>query len=234
MNGTSAPGVPLPAPHGQAPCRVLIVDDDQRIQHLLKAALEERQYAVAAVADAEGAVRAIAAAHYDVVLMDVCLPGMDGLEAIDEIRKLDHRTPIIVMTAHGARGTAIEAVQRGAYDYCRKPFRVDEVEIAMRRALEKRRLVAELESLRERLALDVVGAWGSSQPRTLGERVAQIERAFVMDALARAGGVQAAAARLLGVSERSVWHLVKKHGIEVGRLKRAVGSGAPIHGTREA
>lgn len=59
--------------------------------------------------------------------------------------------------------------------------------------------------------------------RRAREKVGQIERLFVLDALARAGGVQAAAARILGVSERSVWHLVKKHGIEVARLKQAVG-----------
>ena len=61
------------------------------------------------------------------------------------------------------------------------------------------------------------------QNLSLDEKVAQLERAFVMDALARAGGVQAAAARLLGVTERSVWHLVKKHRIEVSRLKQRVG-----------
>jgi DNA-binding NtrC family response regulator len=63
------------------------------------------------------------------------------------------------------------------------------------------------------------GRWETLQNLTLDEKVAQLERAFVMDALARAGGVQAAAARLLGVTERSVWHLVKKHRIEVARLK---------------
>jgi two-component system response regulator AtoC len=62
--------------------------------------------------------------------------------------------------------------------------------------------------------------WGALQHLSLDERVAQLERALVVDALARAGGVQAAAARLLGVTERSVWHLVKKHRIEVSRLKQ--------------
>jgi len=61
--------------------------------------------------------------------------------------------------------------------------------------------------------------WEALANLTLGERVAQLERAFVVDALARTGGVQAAAARLLGVTERSVWHLVKKHRIDVSRLK---------------
>jgi transcriptional regulator with GAF, ATPase, and Fis domain len=61
--------------------------------------------------------------------------------------------------------------------------------------------------------------WETLQNLSLDEKVSQLERAFVMDALAKAGGVQAAAARLLGVTERSVWHLVKKHRIEVARLK---------------
>jgi DNA-binding NtrC family response regulator len=63
------------------------------------------------------------------------------------------------------------------------------------------------------------GRWDTLQNLSLDEKVAQLERAFVLDALAKAGGVQAAAARLLGVTERSVWHLVKKHRIEVARLK---------------
>ena len=67
---------------------------------------------------------------------------------------------------------------------------------------------------------DGAGRWDAMQNLSLDEKVTQLERAFVMDALARAGGVQAAAARLLGVTERSVWHLVKKHRIEVARLKQ--------------
>jgi transcriptional regulator with GAF, ATPase, and Fis domain len=65
--------------------------------------------------------------------------------------------------------------------------------------------------------------WETLQNLTLDEKVAHLQRAFVVDALARAGGVQAAAARLLGVTERSVWHLVKKHRIEVSTLKQRVG-----------
>lgn len=236
MNGIHVQGaVPAQgaAPAGPGPCRVLVVDDDIGIQQLLKEALEQRRYAVTVEPHAEGALVSLAAAPYDVVLMDVRLPGMSGLDALDEIRKLDHRMPIIVMTAHGTRDTGIDVVQRGAYDYCRKPFRIDEIELVMRRAIEKRRLVAELERLREHLAAGV-GPGDGQQPATLGERIGQIERAFVLDALARAGGVQAAAARLLGVSERSVWHLVKKHGIEVSRLKQAVGHGIAIQRSRDS
>lgn len=84
-----------------------------------------------------------------------------------------------------------------------------------------RRLVDQLEQLLQQLAGDTPNEDGQRTP-TLGEKVAQLERALVLDALARSGGVQAAAARLLGVTERSVWHLVKKHRIEVARLKQTV------------
>ena len=197
---------------------ILVVDDDRGTQALLREALERRDYQVSAVDDAECALEAMARQHFDLVLLDVCLRGMNGLDAVRAMQALDHRTPIIVMTAHSTRDTAAEAVGRGAYDYCRKPFRIDDLERIVRRALEKRRLVAELEQLREQLAAGGPAAGGSG-PLTLGERVDLLERAFVLDALARSGGVQAAAARLLGVSERSMWHLVKKHRIEVARMK---------------
>jgi DNA-binding NtrC family response regulator len=204
--------------------RVLVVDDDAQVLSVLEQALDRRGYAVSVAADAESALELLKRTRYDLVLMDVRLPGMNGLEAVEELQKIDRRTPVIVMTALTSRDIAVDAVSRGAYDYCRKPFRVDDIEIVMQRALARRRLVADLEALREQLA---AGGPCLDDPRhlTLGERVGLLERAFVLDALTRSGGVQAAAARLLGVSERSMWHLVKKHGIEVERMKK-VGAGS--------
>ena len=87
---------------------------------------------------------------------------MSGLEAVEEILKIDPRMPIIMMTAHGTRDNAIEAIRRGAYDYFTKPFRLEEMEIVIRRALEKRRFYFEIERLREELA----GAPGRTAGRT--------------------------------------------------------------------
>ncbi len=130
---------------------ILAVDDDPQMQFFLKEALE-RQYDVTVKGTAEEALGALKGSRYDLILMDVRLPGMSGLDAVDEIQKLDRRTPIIVMTAHGTRDTALEAVRRGAYDYFTKPFRLDEMEIVIRRALEKKRLIVEVERLREQIA----------------------------------------------------------------------------------
>jgi two-component system response regulator AtoC len=132
--------------------QVLIVDDDPQMQFFLKEALERQQYGVSVAPSAEAAIDAIKSGKFDLVLMDVRLPGMSGLEAVVEIQKLDHRTPIIVMTAHGTRDSALDAVRRGAYDYFTKPFSLDEMEIVVRRALERRRLQTELERLSEQLA----------------------------------------------------------------------------------
>ena len=132
---------------------ILAVDDDPQMQFFLKEALERQQYRVVVKGSAEEALATLKSSKFDLILMDVRLPGMSGLDAVDEIQKVDRRTPIIVMTAHGTRDTALEAVRRGAYDYFTKPFRLDEMEIVIRRALEKRRLLTEVEQLREQLAV---------------------------------------------------------------------------------
>jgi two-component system, NtrC family, response regulator AtoC len=132
--------------------QILVVDDDPQMQFFLAEALQRQQCAVTVKPSAEAALEALTSAKFDLILMDVRLPGMNGLDAVNEVQKVDRRTPIIIMTAHGTRETALEAVRRGAYDYFTKPFRLDEMEIIVRRALEKKRMLAELEQLREQVA----------------------------------------------------------------------------------
>ena len=132
--------------------QLLVVDDDPQMQFFLKEALERQQYVVRVKGSAEAALDTLKAERFDLILMDVRLPGMSGLDAVDEIQKADRRTPIIIMTAHGTRDSALDAVRRGAYDYFTKPFSLDEMEIIVRRALEKKRLLAELDRLSQQLA----------------------------------------------------------------------------------
>ena len=132
--------------------QVLVVDDDPQMQFFLKEAMDLQQYAVSVAPSAEAAIEAIGKGSFDLILMDIRLPGMSGLDAVEAIQQLDCRTPIIVMTAHGTRDSALDAVRRGAYDYFTKPFSLDEMEIVVRRALEKKRLQAELDRLSAQLA----------------------------------------------------------------------------------
>ncbi|MEX2270834.1 MAG: sigma-54 dependent transcriptional regulator [Vicinamibacterales bacterium] len=132
--------------------KVLVVDDDEQMQFFLKEALEREPYAVTIAGTGEKALQCLNASSFDLVLLDIRLPDTSGLWLVGEILQIDQRLPIIMMTAHGTRDTAIEAMRAGAYDYFTKPFRLDELEIVVRRALEKRRLMDEIEQLRERLS----------------------------------------------------------------------------------
>ena len=156
--------------------QILVVDDDPQMQFFLKEALEREQYAVTVKTTAEAGLEALKSTRFELILMDVRLPGMSGLDAVDEIQKQDRRTPIIVMTAHGTRDTALEAVKRGAYDYFTKPFRLDEMEIIVRRALEKNRLMSELEKLREQVAAQTRRGRLVGSSRALEEILRLIDR----------------------------------------------------------
>jgi two-component system response regulator AtoC len=132
--------------------QILVIDDDEQMQFFLKEALQRQGYGLTARRSAEEGLDSLKSDPVDLVLLDLRLPGMDGLQAVEAILKIDPRVPIIIMTAHGTRDSAIEAMRRGAYDYFTKPFRLEEMEIVIRRALEKRRFFIEIERLREELA----------------------------------------------------------------------------------
>jgi two-component system response regulator AtoC len=149
--------------------QVLVIDDDEQMQFFLNEALRRQGYAVTLKTTAEEGLQAHKADAADLILLDIRLPGMSGLEAVEEILKIDPRVPIIIMTAHGTRDTAIDAIRRGAYDYFTKPFRLEEMEIVIRRALEKRQLNSEIERLREELATTPGHGWATSGSRAMAE-----------------------------------------------------------------
>ena len=128
--------------------RILIADDEDSLRWVLEKGLRQAGYEVSAVKDGESALRAFEAEPFDLVFLDVRMPGMDGLTALAKLRELRPDAHVIVMTAHGTMETAIQAMQRGAYDYLAKPFDLDEVVLLAERALEARRLTQEVARLR--------------------------------------------------------------------------------------
>ena len=128
--------------------RILIVDDEDSVRWVLDKGLRQAGYEVTAAKDGESAVRAFEAEPFDLVFVDVRMPGMDGLTALAKLREIRPDAHVIVMTAHGTMDTAIQAMQRGAYDYLAKPFDLDEVLLLTERALEARRLTQEVARLR--------------------------------------------------------------------------------------
>ncbi|HJK90590.1 MAG TPA: response regulator, partial [Polyangiaceae bacterium LLY-WYZ-15_(1-7)] len=133
--------------------RILVVDDEEVIRDVLADFLSLEEYAVTTAADGESALAELRQSAYDLVLSDLKMPRMGGLELL---AALEHERPApttVIMTGFGTVETAIEAMKRGAHDYILKPFRVEEVVLTVRRALEKQRLAAENLRLRDSVAL---------------------------------------------------------------------------------
>src|SRR5262249_23968016 len=134
------------------PARILIADDEDSLRWVLEKGLRGVGYDVTSVKDGEESVRVFEAQPFDLVFLDVRMPGLDGLTALERIRDLRPDAYVVVMTAHGSMDTAIKAMQRGAYDYLNKPFDLDEVLLLSERALAASRLTQEVARLRTGLA----------------------------------------------------------------------------------
>ncbi len=130
--------------------RVLVVDDDRTIRKNLVRLLQSERLDTLEAAEGETALRLVREEGPDAVLLDLKMPGRDGLEVLAELGPLLGDLPVIVVTAFGGSSAAIEAMRRGAYDYLTKPFDLNQVLITLRRALKQRALAREVETLRAR------------------------------------------------------------------------------------
>ena len=132
--------------------QVLVVDDEESLRHMLVVLLKREGYEATAVGSGEQALAELAQRSYDVVISDIRMPKLGGLELVDEIHRRGIQTTVILMTAFGSVDMAIEAMKRGAYDYISKPFRPDEVVLVLKKAEERERLFRENASLKQALA----------------------------------------------------------------------------------
>ena len=148
--------------------RVLVIDDDPGIREYLKALGERQGYQVSAAADGEQAIAGLNASRPDIVTLDAVLPGMDGLETLRQLKKLIPDVPVIMLSGHGQARTIVEAMRLGASDFLRKPFEVEELELAFQKALETHALKEEVESLRGRIRseADTLGLLGDNPKMT--------------------------------------------------------------------
>ncbi len=136
---------------------ILIVDDEFSIRDSLYNWFRREGYSVRAVENASQALEAMQAQYFDVVLLDIRMPGMDGMELQEHIHGIDPRIAVIMMTAFASVDTAVRALKHGAFDYVTKPVDPDELSHLVARALEQRRLRDENAQLREAID-DLVGA----------------------------------------------------------------------------
>jgi two-component system response regulator AtoC len=129
--------------------RILITEDDEDLAFVIREALTRQGYEAEVAPTAATLLEKLKAGSYDLILLDVRLPDMDGLDAIPRCRDLAPETPIIVMTAHGTRQIAMNAITRGAYDFFTKPLKMPEFQVVVSRALDRRRLQQQVKALRE-------------------------------------------------------------------------------------
>jgi len=134
-----------------SPLRILTVDDDASLRQVMAMQLEEMGYAALSASSGAEALQWLASEPVSLVITDFRMPGMNGLELLERIRAGYPLTPVIMITAFGSIGNAVEAIKAGAFDYISKPIDFDQLAIVVRRALDHHTLLAEVEALRSML-----------------------------------------------------------------------------------
>ncbi len=130
---------------------VLVVDDEENIRHMLSVSLAKEGYVVEAAPDGATALSRLREGKFDVVLCDVRMPRLGGIELLDKVTEEGLRTVMVMMSAYGAQDQAIEAIKKGAYDYLRKPFKIDEVLLLLKKIEEREKLLQENIQLRSQV-----------------------------------------------------------------------------------
>jgi two-component system, NtrC family, nitrogen regulation response regulator NtrX len=144
--------------------RILIVDDEPGIRTSLAGVLEDEGFSCTTVGTGEECLAALAQENFEAVLLDVWLPGMDGLETLGRIQEIPFtdRPEVVIISGHGTIETAVKATKLGAFDFLEKPLTIEKVTVVLNNAIQQRKLELELSRLKES---------GATEPRILGESV---------------------------------------------------------------
>jgi len=133
--------------------RILVIDDEQSIRSTLREILEYEKFRVDDAPDGAEGLKLAREHHYDAILCDIKMPGMDGLETLAQLLSFTE-TPVIMISGHGTIETAVEAIRKGAYDYIAKPLDLNRLLVTLRNAMDKGRLVDETRLLRRKVGMN--------------------------------------------------------------------------------
>jgi DNA-binding NtrC family response regulator len=167
--------------------RVLAVDDERPTRFLMERELPRAGFLVVPAESGEAALEQLRAREFDVVLLDLNMPGMGGMETLRRIRESGASAEVVILTGYPDVGSAIEAMKLGAYDYLTKPFKLAEVEVVLRRAAERKRLQKENQALRrmvsQRGGESGIVAKSAAMERVLGtvERIAASDASVLIE-----------------------------------------------------
>ncbi len=167
---------------------ILVADDEDSIRWVLTTALTGEGHSVEQAASGDAALQKLAQDRFDLALVDIKMPGLDGLELLSKMREMGLTTPIVIITAQNTMANAIEAMKRGAYDYVTKPFDVEEVRLLVQRVLDMRRQAIELTRLEKQtrrrfeLGVEIIGTTPAMQDifKTIG-RVAPTDATVLIE-----------------------------------------------------
>lgn len=139
--------------------KILVIDDQKSIRNTLHEILEYEKHEVSLAATGPEGLELFAAHKYDIVLCDIKMPGMDGMEVLQHLMEQSNDTPVIMISGHGNIDTAVEAIKKGAYDFIEKPLDLNRLLVTIRNAVERKDLVTETRVLRKKVAktFDMVG-----------------------------------------------------------------------------
>jgi len=163
------------------PRQILVIDDDPGVRDYLEALAIRRGYQVYTAASAEEGLETLDRVTPDIVTLDAILPSMDGLEALRHIKQRLPQVPVIMLSGHGLARTIVEAMKLGASDFLRKPFEIEELDLAFEKALENQHLREEVQSLRGRIRSDLGGLLIGSDNEAMREVVEIIDQAADTD-----------------------------------------------------
>jgi DNA-binding NtrC family response regulator len=130
---------------------ILVVDDEEIMREILETLLTREGYTVRLASSGAEGLELARATPFDAAIVDIMMPGLDGIATLDELKRVDEDLAVIIITAYASVGSAISAMKAGAFDYITKPFKNDEVIVVVRNALEQRRLVHENRNLRQNI-----------------------------------------------------------------------------------
>src|SRR5919205_175756 len=130
---------------------ILVIDDEEIMREILETLLTREGYEVRLAASGQEGLDLARAVPFDAAIVDIMMPGLNGIETLDELKRIDEDLAVLIITAYASVESAISAMKSGAFDYISKPFKNEEVLVVVRNAMERRRLLHENRNLRQNI-----------------------------------------------------------------------------------
>jgi DNA-binding NtrC family response regulator len=200
------------------PIRVLVVDDEESLRFFLTRGLKKAGYSVDEAADGRSAIDRISNVGFDVVLTDMVMPRVSGLDVLSAVHEMDKDAVVVLMTAHGTVENAIDALRLGAFDYLTKPFELKEVLVTIERGLERRAVERENRKLRFLVSKRQKEGPGEEHGGIASARRGW-ERTYIANLLRKTRGNVTRAAELARISRPNLHKKMRALGIEAAEFK---------------